>query len=187
MKNLFSIITLVCMTLSIQANNFINPDGSNGNTLPNYLFADMNLMTIKSDIDNNKRSYFMTGSFTVLKTPTKKDGDVAKTVDVSFRNNQVLSRKGSTYIQANAQAKRNDNNSINEFRIYVNHEKNNEKIIDKRNIKVNWKTGSLEVVDKLKNVSVIYQEDGILIIGTMQKNGFTIGVTLAISKDVKLI
>ena len=64
----------------------------------------------------------MTGSFTVLKTPTSKDGDVARTVDVSFRNCLVLSRKSSNYIQANAQAKRNDNNSINEFRIYVHHD-----------------------------------------------------------------
>jgi len=49
---------------------------------------------------------------------------------------------------------------------------------------MNWKTGSIEVVDRLANVSLIYQEDTILIIGTMQKNGYAIGVSLAISKDI---
>ena len=129
----------------------------------------------------------MTGSFTVIKTPRSRDGDVAHTVDFSFRNSLVLSRKGSNYIQANAQAKRNDNNSMNEFRIYVHHDTATKGEIDKRNIRVNWKTGSLEVVDKLANVSVLYQKEGILIIGTMQKNGYTIGVSLAIAKEVKII
>ena len=187
MKKLVSIITLVCMALSIQASNSVNPTIDHEVVLPSIFFANMNIKSIKANIDSNKRAYFMTGSFTVLKTPTSQDRDVARTVDVSFRNSLVLSRKGSNYIQANAQAKRNDNNSINEFRIYVHHDSGSKGNIDKRNIKVNWKTGSLEVVDKLANVSVLYQKDSILIIGTMQKNGYTIGVSLAISKDAKLI
>ena len=182
MKNLVSIITVLCMTLSIQASNSINPNVDNGGILPTNFFANMSILSIKADMN---RTYFMTGSFTVLKTPTR--GDVAHTVDVSFRNSIVLSKKGSNYIQANAKAKRNDNNSINEFRIYVHHDGGTQGKIDKRNIKVNWKTGSIEVVAKLANVSVIYQKDSILIIGTMQKNGYTIGVSLAISKDTKLI
>ena len=187
MKNLLSIITVVCMALSIQASNSVNPTIEHKVVLPSIFFANMNIKSIKADIDSNKRAYFMIGSFTVLKTPTSQDGDVARTVDVSFRNSLVLSRKGSNYIQANAQAKRNDNNSINEFRIYVHHDSGTQGNIDKRNIKVNWKTGSLEVVDKLANVSVLYQKDSILIIGTMQKNEYTIGVSLAISKEAKLI
>ncbi len=182
MKNLVSIITAVCllMALSVQASNHSTQPVKNNIILPVNLVANMDILSIKSDIDNNRRAYFMTGSFTVLKTPTSRDGDVAKAVDVSFLNNIISSR--GNYIQANAQAKRNDNNSINEFRIYVPHTGNQGKI-DKRNIKVNWKTGSIEVVDKLANASVIYQEDSILIIGTMQKKGYTIGVSLAISKE----
>jgi len=189
MKKLTSTIVVLIMALSMQAHNgiIVKVENTNPNPIIDITGGEMNIKSIKANIDSNKRAYYMTGSFTVIKTPTSRDGDVAHTVDVSFRNSLVLSRRGSNYIQANAQAKRNDNNSNNEFRIYIHHDNRGQGKIDKRNIKVNWKTGSLEVVAKLANVSVLYQKDGILIIGTMQKNGYTIGVSLAIAKEVKLI
>jgi hypothetical protein len=187
MKNLVNIITVALFTLSLQAINYNNPNPNKDNRIiiKPFSFADLNILSIKEDIKKS-RIYYMTGSFTVLKNPKRGD-DVSHAVDISFRNSVILSRSGSNYIQANAKAKRNDNNSTNEFRIYVHHDNSRSGKIDKRNIKVNWKTGSLEVVSKLANVSVIYQKDSILITGTMQKNGYTIGVNLAISKDSKLI
>lgn len=186
MKNLLSIFTVVCLSISMYANNSPVQSFKDSSTFNAAYFNDMNILSIKADINNNTRSYFMTGSFTVIKKPKGNSG-VSHTVDVSFRNSSILSRQGSNYIQANAKATRNDNNTINEFLIYVNHDNGSEGKIDKRNIKVNWKTGSLEVVDKLANVSVVYQEDSILIIGTMQKNGYTIGVSLAIAKEARII
>lgn len=187
MKNLVSIITIICMSmaLTVQASNDSNQPVDNRKILPVDLFADMDILSIKDDLDNNRRYYYMTGSFTTLKRPSSTESDVARAVDVSFRNTEILSL--GNYIQANAKATRNDNNSINEFRIYVHQDRNNQGQVDENNIKVNWKTGSLEVVDKLDNVAVIYQEDSILIIGTMEKNGFTIGVSLAISKQKEII
>ncbi len=186
MKTLVSIIIVVCisMTLTVQAGNYSKQPVENSIVLPAVLPPSMNILSIKADIDNNRRGYFMTGSFTVLRTPRGRDGDVARTVDASFRNSPILSL--GNYIQANVRARRNDNNSINEFRIYVHQSRGSQGTIDKRNIKVNWKTGSIEVVDKLANVSVIYQEDSILVIGTMQKDGYTIGVSLAISKETRV-
>ena len=190
MKNSLSfIITIVCMsmTLTAHANNYSNQTLKNNPILSLNLVNDLNILSIKAGIETNARGYLMTGSFTVLKAPTRKNDDVAKAVDISFRNSNIKSSgKSNNYIQANAKAQRNDNNSINEFRIYVPHDSGNQGKVDERNIKVNWKTGSLEIVDKLANVSVIYQENSILIIGTMQKNGYTIGVNLAISREVKI-
>ncbi|MDN3493452.1 hypothetical protein [Winogradskyella bathintestinalis] len=182
MKTILSIITVICMTFSIQANDSNNPKIDKGKNLRSYFFADMSISSIKADVEANDRSYFMTGSFTAIKAPNAKQGDVAHTVDVSFRNELIISKSGNDYIQVNAQAKRNDNNSNNEFRIYVNQDNGGQGKIDKSNIKVNWKTGSTEVANKLTNVSIIYQEDSILIVGTTQKGGYTIGVTLAIAK-----
>lgn len=190
MKNSLLIFTIACLSiaLTVQASNYTTQPLENSIIPPVELVDNMNILSIKADIETNTRGYFMTGSFTVLKTPTGKEGDVAKAVDISFRNSNITSSgKSNNYIQANAQATRNDNNSINELRIYVHHDSGTQGNIDKRNIKINWKTGSIEVVEKLANVTVIYQEDSILIIGTMQKDGYTIGVSLAISKQTKLI
>lgn len=186
-KNIFTLLVLGLMTSYFaHATEKIENLNSLDPTEETCYGNDINILSIKADIDSNKRAYFMTGSFTVIKNP-KSNSDVAHTVDISFRNSLILSRRGSNYIQANAKAKRNDNNSINEFRIYVHHDNRGQGKIDKRNIKINWKTGSLEVVNKLTNVSIIYQKDSILITGTMQKNGYTIGVSLAISKETRLI
>jgi len=189
MKKLSSTIVVLIMAFTMQAHNgtTVKVENANPNPIIDIIVGELNIKSIKADIDANRRGYYMTGSFTILKTPTSRDGDVAHTVDASFRNSLVLSRRGSNYIQANAKAKRNDNNSINEFRIYVHHDSGTQGKIDKRNIKVNWKTGSIEIDTKLANVSVLYQKDGILIIGTMQKHGYTIGVSLAIAKEVKII
>ncbi|MDN3493453.1 hypothetical protein [Winogradskyella bathintestinalis] len=187
MKTILSIITILCMTTSIHAKNFNNSIIHNDKNLRSYFFADMSLASIKADVEANKRAYFMTGSFTVIKTPNAEEANVAHTVDVSFRNELIISKSANDYIQVNAKATRNDNNSNNEFRIYVHPDNGGQGKIDKNNIKVNWKTGSTEVSHKLTNVSIIYQEDSILIVGTMQKGGYTMGVTLAISKDSKLI
>ena len=122
----------------------------------------------------------------ILKTPVR--GDVATSFDASFRNNRVLSREGSNYIQANAQARRNDNNRNNEFRVYVHRDRGPQGHVDRNNIKVNWKGSSVGELDgKLSNVTVLYKKESILIIGTMQKNGYTLGVSLAIVKEAKLI
>lgn len=190
MKNPAIIFTVVClsMALTVQASNYATQPLENSIILPVDVVDNMNILSIKAAIEANTRGYYMTGSFTVLKTPTAREGDVAKAVDISFRNTNILSSGASNnYIQANAQAKRNDNNSINELRIYVHHDSSGRGNVDERNIKINWKTGSIEVVDRLSNVTVIYQENSILIIGTMQKDGYTIGVSLAISKQTKLI
>lgn len=183
MKKLSSTIVVLIMAFTIQAHNGVKVE--NCNPMNCIIGNELNIKTIKADIVNGG-FYLMTGSFTVIKTPTG-GSDIAKTVDISFRNSSVLSKRGNNYIQVNAKAKRNDNNSINEFRIYVHHDGGSQGKVDKRNIKVNWKTGRLEVVAKLANVSVVYQKDSILIIGTMQKNGYTIGVSLAIAKDIGLI
>lgn len=189
MKNLLNIIIIAFITLSLQANNTLDSHLRNDSISPSIYVTDLNLRTIKSDINNRTRNYFMTGSFTVVKTPSRNEGDIAKTVAISFRNTPIMAPegKGNHYIQANAQAKRNDNNSINEFRIYIHQDGGSQGNIDKRNIKVNWKTGSIQVVNNLENVSIIYEEDSILIIGTMQKYGYTLGVSLAISKRKEII
>lgn len=189
MKNSVIIFTVVClsMALTVQASNYATQPLENSIILPVDVVDNMSILSIKAAIEANTRGYYMTGSFTVLKTPTGREGDVAKAVDISFRNTNILSSGASNnYIQANAQATRNDNNSINELRIYVHHDSSGRGNVDERNIKINWKTGSIEVVDRLSNVTVIYQENSILIIGTMQKDGYTVGVSLAISKQTSI-
>lgn len=183
MKNLIILITLVFALLPLRASNDTSQIKADSTILNSFFFTDLDVFKIKQDIETRTRAYYMTGSFTVIKTPTEREGDVAHTVDISFRNATIRSsREGNNYIQANAQATRNDNNSINEFRIYIPHGSGEDGSVDERNIKVNWKTGSIEVVDKLDNVSIIYKEHTILIIGTMEKNGYTIGVSLALAK-----
>jgi hypothetical protein len=172
----------------MQGNNSINPSLETFILLPTDFLVDLNLKTIRSDINSRSRDYYMTGSFTVIKTPNARDGVIARTVDISFRNSAIIAPigKGKDYIQVNAQATRNDNNSINELRVYIHQDDGYEGKIDVRKIKVNWKTGTIEVINKLANVSVIYQEDSILIIGALQKYGYTIGVSLAIAKRKRL-
>jgi len=97
------------MVFNVQASNYSKQPVENSIILP---ASNMNILSIKADIDANRRGYLMTGSFTVLKTPP--DRDVDKTVDISFRNGEILS-PSANYTQANVQAIRNDNNSINEL------------------------------------------------------------------------
>ncbi|WP_179334643.1 hypothetical protein [Winogradskyella costae] len=183
MKNLVILITLVFALLPLKASNEIIYKKDASTILNSNLDTDLDIFKIKQDIETRNRVYYMTGSFTVIKTPTGRESDVAHTVDISFRNATIKSSgERNNYIQANAQAIRNDNNTINEFRIYIPHGSGEDGSVDERNIKVNWKTGSIEVVDKLDNVSIIYKEHTILIIGTMEKNGYTIGVSLALAK-----
>lgn len=182
MKNLLIPIILLWVTMPLVAINSINHKKSDSPIITSWFFTDLDIFKIKQDIETGRRGYYMTGSFTVIKTPTD-NGGVAHTVDISFRNATIKSSgKPNNYIQADAQGLRNDNNSINEISIYIPYVNGTDGSVDERNIKVNWKTGSLEVVNKLANVSVIYQEHTILINGTMQKNGYNIGVSLAIAK-----
>lgn len=126
----------------------------------------------------------MTGSLTILKAP--ESGDVASSLDLSFRNSLVTAYQGRDYIQANPKAERNDNNRSNEVRIYVHQDRNGK--VNRSNVKLNWKSGSTgEIVGILSNVTVLYQEDSILVTGSFQKNGYTVGVSLAVSKDNKRI
>lgn len=187
MKKYINIIVALAISFSLQANT-AHPKYVDKATYPVEINTvdNINLLSIKADIDNNRRAYFMTGSVTVLQAP--KTGDVASSLDLSFRNSPVLSRKGSTYIQANPQAKRNDTDATNEIRIYVHHDTLGKGDVDASNVKLNWKSGATgEIVGKLSNVTVLYQKDSILITGSFQKNGYTLGVSLAIAKEVKLI
>ena len=184
---LFRSIAVVCIVFSTQANSLNKLDGTLDLNTSKVTYADdISILSIKADVDANKRAYFMTGSVTTLKAP--KTGDVATSLDISFRNSLVISRRGSNYIQANAQAKRNDNNRTNEIRIYVHHDSRGQGKVDKNNVKINWKSGASGEIDgKLLNVTVIYQKDSILITGSFQKNGYTLGVCLAIAKETRLI
>lgn len=183
MKNLLIIITLLWAALPLEASHHINHKKSDDSFPISIFFSDLDILQIKTDIETGSDAYYMTGSFTVVKAPTVSNFDVSHTVDISFRNATIRSSgESNNYIQANALATRNDNNTINEFRIYIPHGSGVDGSVDERNIKVNWKTGTLEVVDKLANVNVLYKEHSILIIGTMEKNGYTIGVSLALAK-----
>lgn len=185
MKTVLSTIAVVCMVFSIQANDL---KGNEMNLIENGKTFKMddpiNLSTMMSEILGNERAYFMTGSLTILKAPIT--GDVASSLDLSFRNSIVIAYKGRDYIQANPQASRNDNNRNNEVRIYVHQDTQGG--VNEKNVKLNWKSGSTgEIVGILTNVNVLYQNDSILITGSFQKDGYTVGVSLAISKEVKLI
>lgn len=185
MKTILSTIAVVCMIFTIKANDLkIQP--LNFNQASEIVDVDnpIDLSSIMKDVLNNRRAYFMTGSLTILKAP--KTGDVASSLDLSFRNSLVIAYKGRDYIQANPKAKRNDNNRSNEVRIYVHQDRNGK--VNKSNVKLNWKSGATgEIVGILSNVTVLYQEDSILVTGSFQKNGYTVGVSLAISKEAKLI
>ena len=185
MKTILSTIALVCMTFSIQANDLKNQPLKLSNCSTAVDSSNpIDLSSIMKDIIGNKRAYFMTGSLTILKAPRK--GDVAAYLDLSFRNSLVIAYKGRDYIQANPKAKRNDNNQNNEVRIYVHQDRNSK--VNTQNIKLNWKNGSTgEIVGILSNVNVLYQNNSILITGSFQKSGYTVGVSLAISKEAKLI
>jgi hypothetical protein len=188
LKNIVALIIISFLTVPMQGNNLINPSLETFILLPTDFLVDFSLKTIRSDINSRSRDYYMTGSFTVIKTPTEWGGVIARTVDISFRNSAIIAAiwKGKDYIQVNAQATRNDCNSLNELRVYIYQDDGYEGKIDVRKIKVNWKTGTIEVINKLANVSVISQENSILIIGALQKNGYTIGVSLASAKRKRL-
>lgn len=185
MKAILSVIAVVCMGFSMQGNGIKNHEvGFVNDVISVKKDAPVSIATIMKDILGNKRAYFMTGSLTILKAP--KTGDVASALDLSFRNSLVIAYKGRDYIQANPKASRNDNNRKNEVRIYVHGDKQGK--VNEKNIKLNWKSGSTgEIVGVLSNVNVLYQNDSILITGSFQKNGYTLGVNLAISREVKLI
>ena len=185
MKTILSTIAAGCMVVAIHANDLKNQPLLLRNSLATINVANpIDLASIMKDVLGNKRAYFMTGSLTILKAP--KNGDVASSLDLSFRNSQIIAYKGRDYIQANPQAKRNDTNRLNEVRIYVH--RNDKGKVNKKNIKLNWKNESKEeIVEVLSNVTVLYQNDSILITGSFQKSGYTVGVSLAISKEAKLI
>jgi len=187
MKTILSTIAVVCMVFSIQANDMKLQHHNLGDALSTVNIEDpINLLTIKADVNANKRGYFMTGSITVLNAP--KNGDVASSFDASFRNSLIKAYTGRNYVQANPQAKRNDNNRNGELRIYVAHDNRGKGNVDKNKVKINWKGDkSGEIAGNLSNVTVLYQQNSILITGTLQKNGYTIGVSLALTKEVRLI
>lgn len=187
MRTILSTIALVCIAFSIQANDMKIQPCNLGSTLSTINIEDpINLLTIKADVGANKRDYFMTGSVTILKAP--KAGDVASSFDASFRNSKIIVYKGRDYVQANPQAKRNDNNRTGEVRIYVAHDNRGKGNVDKNKVKINWKGDATgEISGNLSNVTVLYQQNSILITGTLQKNGYTIGVSLALTKEAKLI
>lgn len=185
MRTILSTIAVVCMAFSIQANDMkIQPDNL-GDALAMMDAEDpINLSSMITEVLGNKRAYFMTGSLTILKAPKK--GDVSSSLDLSFRNSLVIAYKGRDYIQANPQAIRNDNNRSNEVRIYVHKDGNGK--VNTKNVKLNWKSGSTgEIVGILSNVNVIYEDNSILITGSFKKNGYTVGVSLALSKEARLI
>lgn len=185
MKTILSTIAVVCMVFSVKANDLkIQKMNLSYSSTTVNVDDPIDLSSIMKDVLGNKRAYFMTGSLTILKAPKK--GDVASSLDLSFRNSIITAYKGRDYIQANPKGKRNDNNQSNEVRIYVHQDSQGK--VDKRNVKLNWKSGSTgEIVGILSNVNVLYQNDSILITGSFQKNGYTVGVSLAISKEAKLI
>lgn len=175
------------MVFSLQANDMRFQHHKLGDDLSMVISKNpINLLTIKKDVLNNSRAYFMTGSITVLKAP--KNGDVASSFDASFRNSLIMAYSGRNYVQANPQAKRNDNNRNGELRIYVAHDNRGKGNVDKNKVKINWKgERSGEIAGNLSNVTVLHQQNSILITGTLQKNGYTIGVSLALTKEVKII
>jgi len=187
MKKILSTIAVLIMAFTTQANEvYYNNIDAGPSELKINPTTSIDLLSIKKDIETNRRAYYMTGSVTVLKAP--KTGDVASSLDLSFRNSVLIAYPGRNYVQANAQAKRNDTNRNNEIRIYVHHNDGGKGKVDLKNVKINWKSDlSGEIVGKLSNVTVLYQENSILITGSFQKNGYTLGVSLAISKEVKLI
>lgn len=187
MRTILSTIAAVCVVFSIQANDIkIQPNNLGGAQSKVNTEDPINLLAIKADIGANKRDYFMTGSVTILKAP--KAGDVASSFDASFRNSKIIVYEGRDYVQANPQAKRNDNNRTGEVRIYVAHDDHGKGNVDKNKVKINWKGDSTgEIAGNLSNVTVLYQQNSILITGTLQKNGYTIGVSLALTKEAKLI
>lgn len=187
MKTILSVFTMLSMICSIQAND-LKTSTENISENPFNMVVDdpINLKTILTNILKNSRAYYMTGSVTIIKAPI--NGDVATSLDASFRNSIIKAYKGRTYIQANVKAQRNDTNKTDEVRVYVHADNKGPALVDKNKVKINWKgSGSGEIAGNLSNVSVLHQNDSILITGTLQKNGYTIGVSLAITKEVKLI
>ncbi len=185
MKTILSAIAIVCILFSVKGNDMKNQYNI---SLENYweqpLTDIIYLDQIINDIVNNRRGYFMTGSATIIKASSTSD--VAKVLDASFRNSRIIAYAGRNYIQANVSAKRNDNDRNDEIRIYAY--KNDIGQIDTDKVKINWKGGPTgEISGNLSNVTMIHQPQSFLIIGTLQKNGYTIGVSLAISKEARTI
>lgn len=186
MKTILSTIAVVCMVFSMQANNMkIQKESFNNSTTMKVADDNLDLLKIK----NGKGGYYynMTGSLTILQTPGK-GGDIPKVLDASFRNEAVIIYNDRDYIQANTKALRNDNQQNNEVQFYVHHDNRGQGKVDKSKVKINWKSGATgEIIGNLSNVTVIYQPYSILITGTLEKNGYTIGVSLAISTAGRLI
>tara|TARA_R110002126_G_scaffold127512_2_gene269735 strand:+ start:5671 stop:6216 length:546 start_codon:yes stop_codon:yes gene_type:complete len=179
MKTILSVIAIVNMVVSLQANDVnIHHKYVKENTAIKKMNP-VNISSIIDDVLSKKGSYNMTGSLTIL--DTSKSGNGVQALDLSFRNSPVIAYKGRDYIQANPQALRNDNNRKNEVRVYVHHDTKGN--VNTKNVKLNWKSGSTgEIVGILNNVSVLYQKNSILITGSFEKNGYIVGVSLAISK-----
>ena len=186
MRTILSTIAVVCMVFSLQANDLRIPNKNLMNDLATKA-VDNNLNLLKIKTGEGGHYYSMTGSLTILQAPAK-GRTIINALDASFRNEVVVVYRDRDYIQANAKAKRNDNQQDNEVRFYVHHDNRGQGKVDKNKVKVNWKSGKTgEIAGNLSNVVVLYNKESILITGTLKKNGYTIGVSLAISNSGKLI
>ncbi len=120
MKTLLSTIAIVCMVFSMKAND-LKMHNVNVDNDPTTVVVDNNLNLLKIISGAGGHYYSMTGSLTMLKAPAAGQ-TITKAFDASFRNENVKVYRGRDYIQANPQAKRNDNQRNNEVRIYVHHD-----------------------------------------------------------------
>jgi hypothetical protein len=146
----------------------------------------LDIITMKAEIDDNVGAYSMTGSIVITTPPTRTNG-VAGALDASFYRNPVISRRGSNYIQVNAQATRLDNGRRNEFRIYVHRNSSSQGRVDTNKIKVNWKSPEHGEVDFIiSNANVAYTNDSMLITGTHRKGNILLGMSFAIVKEVSV-
>ena len=186
MRKIISTIAVVSMVFSMQANDLRIQNKILSTDLPTTMVDD-NLNLIKIKTGESGHFYKMTGSLTILKAPPT-GRTITQALGATFLNEVVIYKRDRDYIQANANAKRSDKQQNNEVRIYVYHDNIGQGKVDKDKVKINWKSGKTgEIAGNLSNVVVLYNKESILITGTLVKNGYTIGVSLAIINSGRLI
>lgn len=147
----------------------------------------MNLKKIQNGLLANV-PFVMTGTATVIEPPVRS-GELPNSYTLAFSNKTIETRRGSDYVQCNADLTHNNRTSSHKFRVYVHGQPSSILgLIDSNKIKVNWKGSRFgEVNFILKNVKVEYKKHGVIVTGNYSKNGILIGMSFTMHEAPGLI
>ncbi|WP_141402408.1 hypothetical protein [Sediminicola luteus] len=146
----------------------------------------MNMDNIRIGIESGKKCYLIKGVANGLFKLER--GDFANNVVGYFENFKYLYTEAG-YLRSDNKLLRNDKRfkSGNHFEVLIYPDRNDKRLVNKNMVKVTWWTPELQLrTFSLKNVSVRYQKQGILITGDHEIEGNPMGFSFSITQTTCL-